>query len=62
LSGETLIYDACATRFNAATGAGISGAGRDFPKAKVEKAIGGGDITVEIADLVTVYENTEKPG
>jgi nitrite reductase/ring-hydroxylating ferredoxin subunit len=62
LVGDILVCDSCGTRFEAATGAGISGACRDFPKAEVEKAIGGGDITVEIADLVTAYENTEKPG
>ena len=62
LVGNQLVCDSCGTRFEAATGAGISGACKDFPKAEVEKAIGGGDITVEIADLVAAYEDTEKPG
>ncbi len=62
LDGDVLVCDSCGTRFDANTGAGISGACKDFPKAEVEKAISGSDITIGINDLIAAYENTEKPG
>lgn len=62
LDGDILVCESCSTRFNAGTGAGISGACKDFPKAEVEKAIGSSDISIEIGDLIAAYEDTERPG
>ncbi len=62
LDGNILVCDSCGTRFEAATGAGISGACKDFPKAQVEHAVSSGDITVGVSDLIAAYEDTEKPG
>jgi len=62
LAGDILVCNSCGTRFKATTGAGISGACKDYPKAEVAHAISGGTITMELNDLLTAYQNTEKPG
>jgi nitrite reductase/ring-hydroxylating ferredoxin subunit len=62
LSGDILVCDRCGTRFKASTGAGISGACRDYPKAEVAHVISGDNLTMDIDDLVTAYENTQRPG
>jgi hypothetical protein len=62
LSGDILVCNSCGTRFKASTGAGISGACRDYPKAEVAHVISGDNLTMDIDDLVTAYENTQRPG
>jgi nitrite reductase/ring-hydroxylating ferredoxin subunit len=62
LDGDVLVCNSCGTRFAANTGAGISGACKDFPKAEATHAISGSDITIGVSDLTAAYENTEKPG
>jgi len=62
LAGDILVCNSCGTRFKASTGAGIDGACKDYPKAEVAHTISGGTITMEIDDLLTAYQNTEKRG
>ena len=62
LAGDILVCDSCGTRFTASTGVGISGACKDYPKAEVAHTISDGTITMEMGDLLTAYQNTEKPG
>ena len=62
LAGDILVCNSCGTRFEASTGAGISGACRNYPKAEVAHVVSGGKITMGIDHLVTAYENTQRPG
>ena len=62
LNGDELVCDSCLTRFEADTGAGISGACKDFPKASVDYQTDGDAIVMQTGDLVTAHENTTKPG
>jgi nitrite reductase/ring-hydroxylating ferredoxin subunit len=62
LDGDTLVCDSCGTRFKASTGAGISGACVNYPKAEVVHKIIGANVTMEMDELVTAYENTLNPG
>ena len=62
LAGDILVCTSCGTRFKASTGGGISGACKDYPKAEVVHTIRGDKITMELDDLLTAYQNTEKPG
>jgi nitrite reductase/ring-hydroxylating ferredoxin subunit len=62
LDGDELVCDSCGTTFKAATGAGISGACKAFPKAAVAYEISGDDITMQTADLAIAYENTTEAG
>lgn len=62
LNGNVLVCDSCRTRFGADTGAGISGACKDFPKADVAYQINGDAIAMQMGDLVTAYEDTTEPG
>jgi len=62
LDGDILVCDSCGTRFKASTGAGISGACVNYPKAEVVHKISGASVTMEMDDLVTAYENTLNPG
>ena len=62
LNGNILDCDTCHTKFNATTGAGISGACVNYPKASVSYTITDGNVVMSKADLVTAYQNTVKPG
>jgi len=62
LEGGILDCDTCHTKFNAATGNGITGSCKEYPKAGVEHSVSGGKITMEMDDLVTAYQNTGSPG
>ena len=62
LLGNTLNCNTCGTKFEASTGKGISGACKDYPKAQVAYVISGGRITMGMDDLLTAYENTQRPG
>jgi|GEM_PF-358031 nitrite reductase/ring-hydroxylating ferredoxin subunit len=62
LDGDELVCDSCGTRFEAATGGGISGACKAFPKASVAYEITGDDIVMQATDLVVAYENTTEAG
>lgn len=62
LDGNVLVCDACGTRFEAGTGKGISGPCKAYPKAAVAYSVDGGNIAMNLSDLVTAYENTTKPG
>jgi nitrite reductase/ring-hydroxylating ferredoxin subunit len=57
-----LICDRCATKFEAATGDGISGACVDYPKATVAYQIADGKISMIESDLTAAYEETILPG
>lgn len=61
LQKSTLVCDTCGTVFDAKTGAGISGACVDYPKAAVSYEINGGNITIQGTDLVTAYQDTVNP-
>jgi nitrite reductase/ring-hydroxylating ferredoxin subunit len=62
LKNKTLVCDRCATVFDARTGAGISGACVNYPKASVAYNLENGKLTIKIPDMNTAYQNTEKPG
>jgi nitrite reductase/ring-hydroxylating ferredoxin subunit len=62
LNGNILDCDSCHTRFNASTGAGVSGACVSYPKDSVSYTINGGNVVMSKADIVTAYQNTLKPG
>jgi len=62
LSGDILVCDSCGTRFEASTGDGISGACRDYPKAEVAHVVSGPNLTMDVDDLVTASQNTQRAG
>jgi nitrite reductase/ring-hydroxylating ferredoxin subunit len=62
LAGDTLVCNTCGTRFQAATGDGISGACKGYPKAEAAFAAAGGRMTASITDLVAAYQNTKTAG
>jgi nitrite reductase/ring-hydroxylating ferredoxin subunit len=62
LDGDALDCDTCHTRFNAATGEGLKGACRAYPKAEVQYTVAGDKLTMDIAALVTAYQDTKNPG
>ncbi len=62
LDGDNLVCDSCRTRFEASTGAGISGACVNYPKAEVAHKMSGASLAMEMGELVTAYENTLNPG
>jgi len=62
LAGDVLDCNTCHTKFEARTGKGITGPCRNYPKAEVAYAISDGKITMGMDDLLTAYENTQKPG
>lgn len=57
-----LICDRCATIFDAETGAGISGACVDYPKAEASYEITGDSLVIDGNDLMQAYEETLAPG
>ena len=62
LDEGTLVCDRCATKFNAMTGEGISGACVGYPKAEVPYWIEGGNIVMNSSDLTAAYQDTVEPG
>jgi len=62
LDGDILVCDRCATKFQAQTGAGISGACVNYPKASVPYEVGDGNIVMNSTDLITAYQDTLEPG
>lgn len=62
LRGDTLVCDTCATLFNARTGAGISGACVDYPKAAAPFTTIDGNLTMSADDLTTASQQTLVPG
>ena len=62
LDGDVLDCDTCHTRFSATTGEGLKGACRAYPKAEVKYTVAGDKLTMDIADMVTAYEDTKNPG
>ena len=62
LDEDILVCDRCATKFNAQTGEGISGACVNYPKASVPYQINGGNIAMNSVDLITAYQDTIEPG
>lgn len=62
LVGDTLVCNACGTRFQAATGDGISGACKNYPKAEAAHAVVGDKMTASVTDLVAAYQNTKTAG
>ena len=59
---QLLICDRCATLFEPATGAGISGACVDYPKASVPYEVTDGNIVMNGSDLLAAYQETLLPG
>jgi len=62
LAADTLVCNACGTRFQASTGDGISGACKNYPKAEAAYTVVGDRIAADIGDLVTAYEDTKVAG
>ena len=62
LDGDILVCDRCATKFNAQTGAGISGACVNYPKASVPYEVADGNIVTNSTDLITAYQDTIEAG
>ncbi len=62
LVGDTLVCNACGTRFQASTGDGISGACKNYPKAEAAHTVVGDRIAADIGDLVAAYEDTRIAG
>ncbi|MCJ7575642.1 MAG: Fe-S-containing protein [Dehalococcoidia bacterium] len=58
LDGDILVCDRCATTFKAQTGAGISGACVNYPKASVPYEVADGNIVMNSTDLITAYQDT----
>ncbi len=58
LDGYELICDACDTRFDGWTGAGLDGACVDYPKAAVAYEFNGDLVAMTVADLVASWEKT----
>jgi nitrite reductase/ring-hydroxylating ferredoxin subunit len=61
LTKGTLVCDTCGTVFNAANGAGISGACVKFAKQSVSYIVVDGNIVMQQAALNTAYANTLNP-
>jgi len=59
---QLLICDRCATLFEPATGAGISGACVDYPKASVPYQVTNGNVVISGSDLLAAYQETLLPG
>lgn len=62
LDGNNLVCDSCGTRFEATSGAGVSGACKGYPKAEATGSVSEGKFVVTMADLANAYENTRTPG
>jgi nitrite reductase/ring-hydroxylating ferredoxin subunit len=62
LDEDILVCDRCATRFNAITGEGISGACVGYPKTAVPYGIEGGNVVMNSSDLTAAYQDTVEPG
>jgi len=62
LDEDILVCDRCATKFQAQTGAGISGACVNYPKASVPYEVADGNIVMNSTDLITAYQDTIEPG
>jgi len=62
LDGGDLVCDTCGTRFEASSGAGLSGACKGYPKAEATGSVSEGKYVVTMADLANAYENTRTPG
>ena len=62
LVGDILVCNACGTKFRATTGAGVSGACVNYPKAEAPYSIAGDSLIISLADLITAYNDTIKAG
>lgn len=62
LDEDILVCDRCATKFQAQTGAGISGACVNYPKASVPYEVADGNIVMNSTDLITAYQDTIELG
>lgn len=62
LNKSVLVCDNCATKFEAQTGKGISGACVNYPKAAVPYEVIGGNIVMKVDNLIASYTDTLKPG
>lgn len=62
LYNDILVCDRCATKFKAKSGAGISGACVDYPKASVSYEVNGDSITMTKSDLDAAHQDTLKKG
>jgi len=60
--GDELICDNCGTVFNALTGDGMSGACRNYPKARVDTQTDGDSMTMSLLGLLNAYEDTQEAG
>ena len=57
-----LVCDTCGTRFDAKTGAGVSGACRNYPKEQAAYTITDGKVVAKVADLAEAHAATVKAG
>jgi nitrite reductase/ring-hydroxylating ferredoxin subunit/predicted small lipoprotein YifL len=62
LEKGVLVCDTCGTRFDAKTGAGISGACKNYPKDEAKTEVSGDNLTVTTTALAAAYESTLQPG
>jgi hypothetical protein len=62
LEKGVLVCDTCGTRFDAKTGAGISGACKNYPKDEAKTSVLGDNLTVTTSALAAAYASTLLPG
>jgi nitrite reductase/ring-hydroxylating ferredoxin subunit len=58
LQGNLLVCESCGTTFDAATGKGVSGACRAYPKASATYKLEGGNLVMNTEDLLTAFQDT----
>jgi nitrite reductase/ring-hydroxylating ferredoxin subunit/predicted small lipoprotein YifL len=62
LEKGVLVCDTCGTRFDAKTGAGLSGACKNYPKDEAKAGVSGDNLTVTTTSLAAAYASTLQPG
>ena len=62
LQKDVLVCDTCATKFNARTGNGTSGACVNYPKSSVAYETDSGKIIMKVNELIKAYQDTLRPG